>query len=226
MQLKKLQELITQYRAYLKSPKADRLLHLWESQENFQSHWLSTTTEWATMYDASLQNAQTRRLWKRENYEPKRMMLLFAREQPDFVKAMFNDLFNEEKSIDGRLQRFVFYCDELLDQYRGNHPATVENNHFHDDQYHMASVYLAFRYPDRYTIYDHQQFIKVLQILGVQDIPIAADFERFAKVTRTFQKFLHKDQSLLDLHNDRLNKYGYTNSESMLITFDFYQSIR
>ena len=226
MQLKILHELIAQYKAYLGSPKASRMLHLWESQQHFQDQWTTPVNDWGAMYDQALQNSQTRRLWKRENYEPKRMMLLLASEQPDFVQAMFNDLFNEEKSIDGRLQRFVFYCDELLDQYRANHPATIENNHFHDDQYHMASVYLAFRYPDRYTIYDHEQFVRVLQKLGVQNPPKAADFERFAKVARTFHKFLNKDESLLALHRKRLQEYGYVYDDSMLITFDFYQSIR
>jgi len=42
------------------------------------------------MYDASLRNTQTTRLWKGRNYSPKRVMLLFANMTPDYVRHSFN----------------------------------------------------------------------------------------------------------------------------------------
>lgn len=225
MQLKKLQALIEDYAVFLKTDQARSYLYLWECEQFFRSNWDMAALDWRQMYDNSFQSTITRRLWFRENYEPKRMLLLFLKMQPDYVKSMFQDLFDESKRIDGRVQRFLFYCDELLAQYRAEHPASIENNHFHDDQYQMISVYLAFRYPQQYTIYNHSQFVKLLESVGSKDIPPAADFERFAKVSRTLSTFLRKNETVVARHKNRLKDFDEEAMDSMLLVHDFYQFI-
>lgn len=36
------------------------------------------------------------------------------------VRRAFQDLFNEEKDVAARADRFVFYCDDLLQTYKEN----------------------------------------------------------------------------------------------------------
>ncbi|NET34145.1 MAG: hypothetical protein F6K19_19330, partial [Cyanothece sp. SIO1E1] len=162
MQLKLIQADMAAYKEFLGTSKAEKFLHIWESQLIFQEQWDLAAPEIPQMYDRSLQNSQTKRLWKREAYEPKRMMLAFMDMQADFVGYMFKDLFNEEKSIGGRVDRFVFHCDELLQEYKQQFPRSIDNNHYHGDRYQMLSLYLAFRFPDLYTYYDGPAFWKVL----------------------------------------------------------------
>lgn len=224
MQLKRLQHYLRQYRKYLLTPEArERRLYIWESQRIFRENWDMDADDWAAMYDGALQNSRTRRLWKREAYEPKRMMLELIRMQPDFVRSMFFDLFNEEKSLEGRVGRFVYYCDMLLQEYKDKHPRSVDNNHYHDDDYGMVSLYLAFRYPDRYTLYDPRGFRSLLEKLGSGDIPRANDMERFAKVVHTIYKFMQKEEGLLELHRQRLAEGLHYTGESLLVVYDFYQ---
>ena len=149
MQLKTLQRLLQEFKHYLSSPKAEDHLHIWTAQRHFQDHWDLDAPDLAAMYDESLYNRQTKRLWKRESYEPKQVMLKLIRLEPDFARQMFSDLFQEDYSVDGRVGRFVFYCDELLKGYKDAKPHSIENNHYHGD-YWMPFLYLAFRYPDRY----------------------------------------------------------------------------
>src|SRR5690606_6359721 len=106
------------------------------------------------MYDQSLQNSQSRRLWVGENFFPKEMMLKFTGLQKEYVRLAFRDLFNESKDISGRMDRFIFYCDELLGEYKSVNPKSIENRHFHDENYHMISLYLAFEFTENYTFYD------------------------------------------------------------------------
>lgn len=211
------------YKVFLGTVKAEKYLPIWESQQVFQNQWDVAAPEIGKMYDLSLQNSQTKRLWKREAYEPKRMMLAFMEMQPDFVAYMFKDLFNEEKSIGGRVDRFVFHCDELLQEYKQQFPRSIDNNHYHGDRYQMLSLYLAFRYPDLYTYYDGTTFWKVLGRWGTANLPAADDFERFCKIAKTIYSLLAKDEELLKMHQERLVEGEHYLEKSLLVVYDFYQ---
>jgi hypothetical protein len=225
MQLKRIEYYIGEYRRFLKSKDSEARLYIWESQRIFQEVWEEEAEDLAGMYDAALQNSTTRRLWKGQAYEPKEMMLRLMRLQPDFARQMFIDLFNEEKSLEGRASRFVFYCDTLLEAYKEANPLKIDNNHYHDDDYFMIFLYLAFQYPEKYTLYDASSFSILLQKLGSTDIPKTNDVERFAKVAKTLYKFLQKEPDILNLHQQRLQAGKHFTSESLLLVFDFYQCI-
>lgn len=221
MQLKLIQHYLQEYRKYLASPAAQERLYAWESQRIFQDNWDATARDFGEMYDRSLDNSQTRRLWKRENYEPKKRMQEFIALEPDMVRRAFEDLFDETKNVENRVDRFRFYCDDLLQDYKEKYPLSIENRHYHDDNYQMISIYLAFQFPDQYAIYDHEAFKILLQKIGSTDIPKAADFGRFVKVTRTLYNFMLKEPNILQLHQKRLHSKKHYMDESLLIMWDF-----
>lgn len=222
MQLQRIQQAILDYEAFLGSGEAaEQRLFYWESQRIFQECWDLEAGDFAGMYEQSLQNTKTRRLWTRENYEPKRMMLRFISMLPDFVRQMFSDLFNETKSVEPRMDRFVFYCDELLQDYKRANPRTTENSHFHNDNYEMISLYLAFRYPDRYAPYRYEVFRELMVKFASPDIPAVNDVERYFKVMRTLYNMLNKNENLKNLHAARIEKEGLFQQESLLLAFDF-----
>ncbi len=223
MQLNRIEELLAAYREALRGNRLTGRLYAWESQRIFQEHWDTETLDFKAMYDRSLSNSETRRLWRRENYEPKRLMLNFIDLSEDMVRHGFQDLFDENKPIEGRVGRFVFYCDELLRGYKEAHPHSIENNHYHDDRYQMISLYLAFRYPEQYTLYDGDKFRAMLERVGSANIPKADDFERFCKVMRTLYTFLQRDAELMALHQRRLDPQRHYTGESLLVVWDFYQ---
>lgn len=223
MQLKLIKASFEGYKQFLRTQSAERHLLIWESQRTFQEKWDLTQTPIVDMYDGSLQNSQTKRLWKREAYEPKKVMSAFMQMQPDFVAYMFKDLFNEEKDIGGRVDRFVFHCDELLQEYKAQNPRSIENNHYHGDRYQMVSLYLAFRFPEQYTYYDGQVFWQVLSKWGTANIPKADDFERFCKISRTLYTLLSKEEELMELHQKRLLPGTHYTDKSLLVIYDFYQ---
>lgn len=226
MQLKRIKHYFEAYKAYLQTEQAQiTRVHIWESQRVFQNNWDRDAAEWAAMYDACLKNSTSRRLWKREAYDPKRMMLELMRMQPDFTRHMFLDLFNEEKALEGRASRFVHYCNMLFEEYQDKHPARRDNSHYHDDGYQMVFLYLAFRFPEHYTLYDGEAFRRFLQHLGSPDIPAAHDLERFAKVVRTIYKMMEKEPELLPAHLARLPAAEKERSGSLLVVYDFYQAV-
>jgi hypothetical protein len=223
MQLKLITHYLQLFRLYLEGPGSSERLHIWASQRTFQENWDLEASNLAVMYDASLQSTYSRRLWNRESYEPKRMMTAFMEMEPGYVYDIFRDLFNENKDVAGRADRFIYYCDELLQLYKERHPLTKENSNYHNDNYQMVSLYLGFRYPAVYTLYDADAFRKLLQLLGSTDIPAANDIGRFFKVMRTLYGFMAKDEALMAAHRARLDENQHFMGESLLLSYDFYQ---
>ncbi|MDX1665780.1 MAG: hypothetical protein R3350_01050 [Saprospiraceae bacterium] len=221
MQLKRLQNFIAQYEAHLKKAEADRHLHWWAAQRNFQENWDLAAADLPAMYDRSLRNPKTKRLWKREGFEPKRVMLSFFEEQSDLVVHAFRDLFNEDREVGGRIDRFVYYCDELLSLHRKANPTSIDSNHYHGGDYEMISLYLAFRYPDAYAPYPGDLFRELLHKLGTADLPDSHDLVRYFKVMRTLQKFLNRSEHLLRAHEERLDSRIHYTGDSLLLAYDF-----
>lgn len=221
MQLKRVQHYFGEFERFLRKQEAEDRLYIWESQATFQENWHNEALDWSVMYDKALQNSTSRRLWKREAFEPKRIMLLFLEMEPDYVKQAFRDLFNEAKSIDARMDRFVFYCDELLRMYRERHPHSIENNHYHGNDYDIISLYLAFRYPADYAPYSLERLINLLRKLGVGNLPQANDPVRYYKVMRTLYKLMQKEEGILQAHRKRLESGPYYRGESLLLAYDF-----
>lgn len=221
MQVKKIQAYFRAYEQFLKRPEARDRLYIWESQRIFQENWDLDATDLAAMYDASLQNSQTRRLWNRQVYAPKNMMLRFIQLQPDYFRQIFLELFDESKSEDGRIGRFVFYCDQLFESFLEAHPKTKIQGHDHDDGYEIISLYLAFKYPANYLPYHFDLFQIVLQNIGAVDPPLAHDTPRYFKIARTLNKLIQREESILDLHQKRLDPNLHYRQDSLLLIYDF-----
>ena len=222
MNLKKLQEAIAHFKKHLRSKNRFDYLYLFEAQRNWQEAWDVGLPDLALVYDRSLQNTQTRRLWKRENYEPKAMMLKFIGLQEDLVRDMFGDLFDESKEIIGRVDRFLFHADVLLEAYKDKNRTTIENRHFHDDDYQIISLYLALEFPDLYAYYQFRSFRRFLVVIGSLDVPEINDLGRFFKVMRTVYKFLEKDEEVLSLHKSRLDNNKHYVDKSLLLATEMY----
>jgi hypothetical protein len=221
MNLQKLNDAIQQYKRFLLNHPRHDPYWRWESLKIFQENWDIETPGFREMYDRSLENSRTRRLWKRENYEPKDMMLRFIAMSEDFVRYMFVDLFDENKEVDGRIGRFVFHCDELLREYKEAHPRSAENAHFHDDNYQIISICLAFRYPEQYAPYDFECFRKLMALLSSSDVPKVNDTGRYFKVMRTIFNFIKKEEEILAIHRQRLNPERHFMGETLLVVEDF-----
>ncbi|HKK75373.1 MAG TPA: hypothetical protein VJ953_09895 [Saprospiraceae bacterium] len=220
MQVKKINAYLDAFEAYLQEEEGDERIYVWESQRRWQENWDLAATDLAEMYRQSLQNSTTRRMWNRESYEPKKIMLRFARLQPEYFRQMFNDLLNENKEVSGRLSRFTYYCDQLLEMLREKHPKRAFPSHFHDDGYEISSIYLSFQYPEEYIPYRLTLFQSVMKKLGAPKPVLAHDTERYFKVSKTLDNMLQKRETLLEKHQQRLKEGIHYMEKSRLLVYD------
>jgi hypothetical protein len=220
MVLSKIQSSIADYALWLAQTRHHPNIHLWESQQIFQDNWNLEASDLAAMYDASLQNPETKRYWQTENWYPKRILSEFWAVDARMLKSMFDDLFNETKEIEPRVGRFIFGCDVLLKEYKSSKISRIENNHYHSD-FKMIAIYLAFRYPDVYAPYDFDVFKKTLVYFQAKDIPQGNDIGRYFKVQRTLMTFLEKNEKVAEGFQRHLHPRKHYAGKSLLMTADF-----
>lgn len=191
----------------------------YESLQIYQDHWNIGASNMAEMYESCFPPDTEDRLWTRQINSPTELMMQFAEMNPDFVQALFDNLHNDANDVTLRAGRFISHCDELLKQLQEKKPQY--NFHYHDD-YKMISVYLAFHYPGRYTIYDEVSFRKMMQKLDAKNIPTSRDIERFFKIAKVMYKFLAQDEELLEIHKEKISGDKYYQGPSLLLVHDFY----
>lgn len=198
MKLDILQTQIGLFSALLHSREGALHSYKYRLLDHFHTTWTFDTDDFAGMYDRALQSDVTRRWWKRDHYRPKEMMLVLIRHEEQYVRQAFRELFNENKNIENRLDRFNFYCDELLRMYKRANPKSIENNHYQDSM--IISLYLAGLYPEKYTIYPGREiFNQALRVLHAKESTDKDDLPRFFKLSHTIHQYLLKDKSMLEI---------------------------
>jgi 5-methylcytosine-specific restriction protein B len=192
-------------------------LYKWEALKNFQQSWDIETEDFKGMYDRSLRSKVSNNLWANPHWFPKAVMLHFIDHHKERVRQMFRDLFNEDEGIDKRIERFVYNCDQLLNETYVD--GRLMQHHFHDGQ-RMVSLYLAFRYPDRYAIYKYTEFKTFMEVVKAKDIPSTGEYERFFKVVRILYGILTKDEELMRQYRAVLTDDCFKR-ETLMLAQDF-----
>jgi len=75
MKVQLIQQNLQEYKSYLKSLHSFDQSYLWQVMDGFIENWDIEELDFRQMFDRSFQSEDSLRLWKRENYFPKEMML-------------------------------------------------------------------------------------------------------------------------------------------------------
>ena len=225
MQVPKLRAAVSRFADWLTTEEAEQYLPVFETQQNWQHHFDPEAPDLAAAYDAALDSKTNRRHYRRGGgYDPKGAMLTLMRWEPDFVRDAFRDLFSEERDLEGRIQRFVFYVNELFNRFRDERPKARIPTHGHDDDYGIISLYLAGQYPTRYAPYSTELLQTVCTELGAKDVPPAADFARYTKLLATLRPFVVEDERVMTNYRALLREQDY-GEESALLVWLFFRSV-
>lgn len=221
MQVPKIRASVTAFKEWMTNEEAQEYLPLWETQQNWQTHFNVEAKDLAAAYKLALDSKTNRRHYRRGGYDPKRAMLALMKWEPDFVREAFRDLFSEDRQLEGRIQRFVFYVNELFNRFRDEKPKDRTPSHNHDDDYHMVSIYLMGQFPETYAPYSTKLLQTVCTELGAKDVPPAADFPRFTKLLKTLRPFLEKEEGLLETYREALRPVDYPGESALLVWWWF-----
>lgn len=192
-------------------------LYKYENLSNFRKYWDLSELDLSIMYAKSLKSSISGRLWGGTVDSPRSVMLQFIEVNKEYVRSAFRDLYNENKDLSMRVNRFSFHCDQLLDQLK----ATTEkvDQHYHESP-QMAFLYLCFNDPEKYSLYNYSQFSRALELFETKSIPEKFEVERFFKLSKAIYTIIRKDEELIQIVQSRIPEvYGIETNYLMLNDF-------
>lgn len=222
MKVQLIKDQINEYSSYLGDLEILDHFYVWDAQQHFIDNWDIEELDFERMFDLSFQSNLSQRLWKRENYFPKEMMTQLIQLEKETMRSIFNDLFNEAKDLNLRVNRFIHHIDQMLQvvQRKDKQAST----HFHGDL-RFVFVYLSFCYPETYTLYDEINFLKFLEKVEARRIPRNHDPILFRNMMKATKTIMFKNEKFL-IEKIRLSQEHKISEQcDNLWLFDFYNFV-
>ncbi len=185
----------------MKSGKLPDTSYKLDVLHTFQKHWDLSELDLKSMVDKSFSVSISGRLWGGSFNSAKSSMLTFIDMNKEFVRSMFRDLMNESIDVTQRVKRFVFHCDQLL--LERLKLKLSDNVHFNDER--MASLYLALRYPEVYTLFDYPIFATCMNKFESRQIPAEFEIAKYFLLCRSIKTILKKDEDLINLYGSKIS---------------------
>lgn len=117
----------------------------WQAVKCFQDNWDIDAGDFAAMLAKSLE--KTANLLASMNNFPKKMILQYAGEEAETVRAMFLRLYDESKEVTGRILRFQSDAQELCER--------LSPGYVHYQRPMAITAYLWLKYPQKYEMYKY-----------------------------------------------------------------------
>lgn len=216
----KVHEALENYKESFES-RWDGEKYKWEALKWFQEHWDINAENYSEMLSTATE--KTDNLLASMNNFPRKMIVTYAKQEPEAVKAMFINLYDETKNVVDRVLKFQKDAQELCDKL------TPGLQHY---QRPMAiTVYLWLRYPDKYDVFKYSVCKATSQYLENDFIPkkgnTAQNIKGNMELIDEILAAINKDKELLDLFHSKLDEDCYQDKSYRTLAFDvsFYVAI-
>lgn len=219
--LEKMKDVLLNYKRDFVEKQWPEERYKWETVKHFQENWNIDDTDFAGMLKTSL--AKTYNLLGSVNNFPAKMIHSFAQKAPEEVRAMFIDLFDENKDVYERIKSFKLKSKILLDKHGDGAKQHYQNEN-------SISTYLWLRFPEKYYIYKISEIKKVASELkssySFKNGAYADNIRNFLKLYDEVCAELQKDAELINLLKSQLTSSCYPDPNLRTLTIDvgFYIS--
>ena len=175
------------------------------------------------MLDASLQ-AESNNLWTSMNYYPKNMIIQFAEMDPEVVRQMFRNLFDEELDLSDRIHNFLRGCEELALRTKEIEQTDSTPAHYHGDM-RAISLYIAFRFPANYFTYKFTEAKKFALMLEESPLSMGWDaaekYQWYLRMARGLRDVLKDESELVKLYDKWLRNNSFSDPAYTHLSSDF-----
>lgn len=202
MKVSIINEYIEKFKSNLSQAKDVHNSFYFEIIHNWQSNWNLEGKNFSKIYEDSLNSKFSARLWGGSTNSPKSLMILLIKEEEEFMRSTFRDLFKESLDLGLRLDRFGFHTDQVFKSLQSRKPKFV--SHFHHER-EILCLYLALEYPEKYCLFDYPVFNKMMEVFESRNIPTKIEVERYYKSCRGIYNLLLKDEELMKMLSEKYN---------------------
>lgn len=115
-----------------------------------------------------------------------------ARNNPEEVREMFVELFDENQELETRIKGFREKSKTLF--------SALGKTVSHQQDERAISFYLTLQYPEKYTLYKNSFYEKYCKLIGVKEAKKNAKYIHYLGLVNEFvDNYISKDQELLNL---------------------------
>jgi hypothetical protein len=135
-------------------------LYKWIAVKHFQDNWDIGAQDFTAMLNRAFE--------KRENligsayYFPYKVLTEFSRQEPETVRTLFKSLYDESLPLKERIADFQQAFEPFVKRQREQYSNWKQSY----QDLHAVSVYLAFKYPDKYYIFKSSIYRRLAAYVG------------------------------------------------------------
>ena len=211
----RLKQILAEYKKVFVQQQWPNEKYKWEAIQCFQENWDINSPDFAQMLKKSL--GQVGNLLASANNFPAKMIISFAEDDPEELRSMYMELYDESKDLCERIANFKNNSNTLLERYTNG-----AAQHY---QYENAIMtYLWLRYPDKYYIY---KFSEVKAVSSELESDYRFKKGAYVDNIRNFMALydeicaeLQQDDELRNLLNSQITSTCYADPELRTLTID------
>ena len=186
----------------------------WEMLQWFKDHWDINASNFYEMFSKATE--QTDNLLTSVNNFPRGMIQIYSEQEPETVRNMFKNLFDESKDLYDRFDKFIADSDDICERL------SPGKQHY---QRPMAiSVYLWLRYPEKYCIYKYSDLRNTCLHIKNDVIPKKGEkrnnISLKISLNKAFQDVLKEDSSFISMYRELLRDEKYYKDENLVTLAD------
>jgi len=205
-------ELVERYKTHLRVSSHLGEFYKWEATKHFQDTFDPDADDFASNLKDSISKS------KNLIYQNSKSFITKAAEFfPDQVRVMFADLYDEDESLQDRVQQFVSRAKELKPKVSEKHGKPL--NHQQDER--SLSFYLTMKYPDRYPLYKDETYQYLIsQLPSEKPKPAGDKFFHYLEIGEKLIPTIEGDEVLFELATQNLNDDCYNGEQKWLVFQD------
>lgn len=211
--LEKLQNALVEYKKIF-DERWQGEKYKWEAVKWFQDHWDINANDFADMFAKATE--KTANLLASMNNFPRKMMIQYAQDDAEAVRAMFINLYDESKDVTERILQFQSSAQDLCDR--------LSPGYQHYQRPMAITVYLCLKYPQKYDIFKYTVCKATGIYLENDFIPTKGHTEQNikgnSKLISEMQEVVSQDSELIELFENNLDSDCYADESHRMLTFD------
>ena len=211
--LEKLQNALVEYKKIF-DERWQGEKYKWEAVKWFQDHWDINANDFADMFAKATE--KTANLLASMNNFPRKMMIQYAQDDAEAVRAMFINLYDESKDVTERILQFQSSAQDLCDR--------LSPGYQHYQRPMAITVYLCLKYPQKYDIFKYTVCKAAGIYLENDFIPTKGHTEQNikgnSKLISEMQEVVSQDSELIELFENNLDSDCYADESHRMLTFD------
>lgn len=189
------QDIVNKYKTFISETQNSGEQYKWIAINHFRQYWDIDAGDFGQMLFEAFR--------KRENLLFQNswgFLRMAVKHSPEIVRTMFRKLYNEDIELKERINYFQKTARELIPVLKKD-LGKKQLNHQQDER--TLSVYLGFRYPEKYCIFKDDYYQALCKFIDEQPQTAGNKLIHFLSLTEEFRKdFVLSDDGLLNSHKE------------------------